>query len=927
MPPNALHAGGFLCLSRKYHRRTFQSSLFFGMCTFPFTFNGNVHYQCTNDGGTHFYWCGHSYNVDTDLLWGFCSGPGNLGISDCYAAPSSNSSNALCLIRPTDAIGLSLASIHCTVPGTYYNAYIEAFCDAPSSMVPTASNSTTTSTNNMISSSPANVSSMTLTTTSPSTTVSSIISTSTPSSPTNASSITSTTTSPSTTVSSMTSTSTTTPSSSTTVSSMTSTTSPSTTVSSMTSTSTTTPSSSTTVSSMTSTTSPSTTASSMTSTTTTTPSSPTTVSSMTSTTSPSTTVSSMTSTSTTTPSSPTTVSSMTSTSTTTPSSPITVSSMTSTTDTRPAVGTGITLDATPSPSPVLTKGSSGAGPSSTAENSLQISMEQISQSLLSSAGGSVLQSLWSFITVASAGFQQNDLPLVLSVLGNITRNVQLRNLCLDVDTVKKVLVIADQLMETISSEPSISMEKNLGPQLLMCLENLLSVMTTTEHSFSLFFRHFDLHCSVSPCDSLEDNGFMSLDLGTTISLSSEDTDDHSRCLVNMLSMTYRAQGGSFSSQYDCNGDPVCSYSLVSNIQTYVLRLNNITHHVADINMTFTCWNRTCDKTAICVFWDFNLNKWSSKGCHTQVIDGATNCSCHHLTSFSILMSGSHIVNTPALDYITKTGLTASIVSLLLCISIQVILLRSTRNRMASHRHVAILHLSIFLLLSHASFLASSFIEPNVQEKLCVALTFCTHLFLLCYFGWTLVQGTFLVHCLVFVLHHVTMTEFMVLSVVLGYVCPLAVAVATFVAYYPHNYRRNDECWLDNNSGALMAFTIPAIVIVSLNVLVLIVVIRKLLRPSISEGKGEDEEVVKKVAKAVLICTPQFGLTWAIGIPLLMNENAECLHYLFDLLNPLQGVFVLLFGCLLDKKVIDLVKKYFLQKSSASSLASVVSSSG
>ncbi|XP_040285748.1 adhesion G-protein coupled receptor F3 [Bufo bufo] len=550
--------------------------------------------------------------------------------------------------------------------------------------------------------------------------------------------------------------------------------------------------------------------------------------------------------------------------------------------------------------------------------------------LLSLVEDSVLQSLSSFLALTSSGFEQDDLPLVLYVLGNITRNAQRSDLRLDVDTVKKVLAVSDQLIHSISSDPVFSLEKNLGPQLLMCLENLLSVMNTTDRSFSVSFRQLDLHCSVAPCDVLEDNGVLTVDSGTTVSLPRDDTNYPPRCLVNMLSMTFRPQNRSFSSQYNCPGEPGSSYSLASDIRTNVLRFNDRTYHVADINMTFTCKNKSCDQNPTCVFWDFILNKWSSKGCLTQVLDGVTSCLCHHLTSFSILMSGSlpkSFADSPALDCMTKTGLMVSTVSLLICVSIQVILLTRTHHGMAFHRHMTILHMSMFLLISHISFLVSSFIDPDAQKKLCDALTFCTHLSLLGFFAWTLVQGTCLVLRLVFVFHHVTMTEFTILSVVLGYLCPLAIAVGTFAAYYPHHYRRDDGCWLNNSSGASMAFIVPTIVIMSLNVLVLVMVIRKLLRPTISEVKNEDEEVVKKVAKAVLFCTPQFGLTWAIGIPLLTNYDGEWLHYLFDLLNPLQGVFILLFGCLLDNKVKLLVKKYFLKKSSNSNLITSVSSSG
>ncbi|XP_069829308.1 adhesion G-protein coupled receptor F1-like isoform X2 [Dendropsophus ebraccatus] len=554
--------------------------------------------------------------------------------------------------------------------------------------------------------------------------------------------------------------------------------------------------------------------------------------------------------------------------------------------------------------------SSTAG--STAGTSLRLPLEQIYQNL--SVGGSVTQALRSFLAVTSAGVRQDDLPLVLYLLGNITRDAEIRNQQIDVDTVQKLLVVVDQLTDAISSGPAPSLEENLGPQLLLCLENLLSVLDTTEQSFTLSFSNLDLHSSVSPCDALEDNGILSLDSGTTISLPS-DTYFPSGCLVNLLSMNYRPQNGSFSSRYDCNRDEVCSYSLAGDIQTHVLTLNNMEYHMVDINMTFTCGNGTCDQNTLCVYWDFHLNMWSSRGCVTQVMDGVTSCLCHHLTSFSILMSGylpKNIANSPVLDYMTIIGLAVSIVSLLICISIQVILLKQTRIRMAFHRHMAILHMSSFLLISHISFLISSLIDHNVQEKLCVALTFCTHLSLLGFFSWTLVQGIVLAQRLLFVFHHVTMMEFTVLSVVLGYAFPLTVAGGTMLAYYPLHYRVNSGCWLDVHSGASLTFTIPTIVIMSLNVLVLIVVIRALIRPTISEEKSEDEEVLKKVAKAVLFCTPQFGLTWAIGIPLLINPKAECLHYLFDLLNPLQGIFILLFGCLLDSKVTAHVKKHFLK---------------
>ncbi|XP_063775532.1 adhesion G-protein coupled receptor F3-like [Pseudophryne corroboree] len=453
-------------------------------------------------------------------------------------------------------------------------------------------------------------------------------------------------------------------------------------------------------------------------------------------------------------------------------------------------------------------------------------------------------------------------------------------------------------------------------------------MSSTSQSYSLSYKNINLAITVSSCSALEDKKSLKLNSASSISMPGADNDYPPGCIVRLLSMTFRPHNGSFTGQYSSNGDTDYSYYLASDIQTNVMILNNNSVHTVNINLAFTCGNRSCDSTAVCVYWDFSLNAWSSSGCLTQVTHGITNCICNHLTSFSVLMSGfvpENTVDSTILDDITEAGLAISIASLLICISIHVILLTQSIKTAAVYRYVTNLNMSVFLLVSNVSFLSSSFIDPNAQEKLCVAFTFLTHFSLLAFFCWTWVQGLYLVCRLVFVFHHVTKTEFLALSIVLGYLCPLVIAVGTFLVYFPNNYMNDNACWLESRSGASMSFNIPTIIIMCGNVLVLVIVIRKLLRPSISEGHNEDEEVIKKLAKALLFCIPQFGLTWAIGIPLFANPNSMALHYMFAILNPLQGLFLLLFGCLLDKKVMDVIKKRVMKTPSPSSMATTLSS--
>ncbi|KAM5165043.1 uncharacterized protein ACMZJ9_007455 [Mantella aurantiaca] len=574
---------------------------------------------------------------------------------------------------------------------------------------------------------------------------------------------------------------------------------------------------------------------------------------------------------------------------------------------------------------------------------------------LNFGGLDVIESLWSYTTSSSVGFQQSEIPLALYILGNITKNAQMANLNFNVTTVerfaplfvlvtfeaevehegksktlelfpeqKNVLSVVDRLMTDISSEPLVSLEQNLGPLLLGCLEGVFSLMSVIYQPLSKAYKNFELFCSVSSCKDLSNNGILHLDSSTSVSLQNVDNVFPSGCYVNLLFMTYSPNIGSFNGLYDSNTMDTGSYFLVSDIKTYVMEINNRSYHAVNINMTFTCGNRTCDQTSVCVFWDFVSNAWSSQGCVTQVTNGSTKCMCGHLTSFAVLMSNSmpeNPVDLTALDIITKIGLFISIVSLVICISIQVILLKHSVKMAVQYRHLVILHMSVFLLISMVSFLASSFINQSAQDELCVAFTFCSHFSFIGFFSWTLIQGLYLATRLVFVFHHATKTELVAVSVVLGYMCPVAIAVGTFLAYFPNNYQRGDACWLDSKSGASMAFNIPVAITLLINFLVLIVVVRKLLRPSISEGKSEDEESLKKMAKAVVFCIPQFGLTWAIGIPLFTIPAAQkslVLKYIFVILNPLQGFFLLLFGCLLDKKVLDLLRKQFWKNSTPSS---------
>uniref|UniRef100_A0A8C4W6K5 Adhesion G protein-coupled receptor F3 n=1 Tax=Gopherus evgoodei TaxID=1825980 RepID=A0A8C4W6K5_9SAUR len=233
---------------------------------------------------------------------------------------------------------------------------------------------------------------------------------------------------------------------------------------------------------------------------------------------------------------------------------------------------------------------------------------------------------------------------------------------------------------------------------------------------------------------------------------------------------------------------------------------------------------------------------------------------------------------------------ASILALILCLGIYYLVWRSVvRNKISYFRYMTLVNIVLSLLMANAWFLGSSWMTPSHENKLCVAATFFMHFFYLATFFWMLVQALMLFHHLVFVFHQLAKASVTPLVVTIGYLCPLIIAAAAVAVYYPkQGYIQTMVCWLNGHNGAIYTFSVPVLVIVLLNVLILFVVVMKLMRPSVSEGpKGEDRKILLSILKAVLILTPIFGLTWGLGIITMTSKSSEVFHYMFTVLNAFQ----------------------------------------
>ncbi|XP_072711671.1 adhesion G protein-coupled receptor F5 [Ciconia boyciana] len=341
-------------------------------------------------------------------------------------------------------------------------------------------------------------------------------------------------------------------------------------------------------------------------------------------------------------------------------------------------------------------------------------------------------------------------------------------------------------------------------------------------------------------------------------------------------------------------------------------------HNFNISMTFAKKNSSLTMPQ-CVFWNFKLDKnrggWDPHGCTPTEVENNVICSCNHLTAFSILMSPDKSSQVNVEDYITYIGLAISILSLVACIIIESLVWKYVTNNTTSYmRHVCIFNIATSLLIADMWFIVTASINDQNQQMsrgICFVATFFIHLFYLCAFFWMLSLGLILFYRLVFILHNTSKTAQKAVAFCLGYGCPFVIAVITIAVTLPrNNYTRRDVCWLNwNDSKALLAFVIPALIIVAMNLFITAVVIIKILRPAVGDRSNRQERnSLFQIGKSVAILTPLLGLTWGFGLATVIKNSHRAFHILFALLNGLQGLFILVFGTLWDKKIQEALLK-------------------
>ncbi|KAL2082405.1 hypothetical protein ACEWY4_022223 [Coilia grayii] len=330
---------------------------------------------------------------------------------------------------------------------------------------------------------------------------------------------------------------------------------------------------------------------------------------------------------------------------------------------------------------------------------------------------------------------------------------------------------------------------------------------------------------------------------------------------------------------------------------------------------------------VCVYWQTSNNTWAREGCrwiHKNNTHALCECDRASLDrtgtartrTFSTLMSRVP-VELDGLNTITLVGLGASICSLIIFLAIECFLWKAVAKTKLSHfRHTALVNIATFLLLADCIFLASAVTE-HLPEPFCLILAVAKHFFYLAMFFWMLCLSIVLLHQVIFIFQPLRAKVFFTLSATIGYICPLVTVGIAYVYYEvipgsgdSSSYHNRETCWLTykgSMKGSIYSFMVPVGVITLMNLFSMVVVIVTLLRPTFSESKTDDREMVKSIIKVIVILSPIFGVTWALGFGVFVTDLTDgplwmIINYAFTITNTFQGFFILLTGCIGERKV-------------------------
>nr|XP_048300466.1 adhesion G protein-coupled receptor E5 isoform X1 [Myodes glareolus] len=346
-----------------------------------------------------------------------------------------------------------------------------------------------------------------------------------------------------------------------------------------------------------------------------------------------------------------------------------------------------------------------------------------------------------------------------------------------------------------------------------------------------------------------------------------------------------------------------SLTLLSNVSSIFLTNTDTGKLTSNVTFKFSyssVESKRPREQLICAFWDTGEDgsgRWATDGCS---MNDTGFCQCNHLSSFAILMAQYH-VQDPRLELITKVGLSLSLICLLLCILTFLLVKPIQSSRTMVH-----LHLCICLFLGSLIFLVGVENEGGEVSPRCRTVAMLLHYLFLAAFCWMALEGVELYFLVVRVFQGQGLS--IQWRCLIGYGVPLLI-VAISAAAKLDGYGQQTYCWLNYKEGFLWSFVGPLAFIIFCNSAIFLVTVWKLtakfseINPNMKKLRKARVLTITAIAQLIVL-----GSTWVFGL-FLFDPHSRWLSYIFTLLNCLQGLFLYLMLCLLNKKVREEYRKW------------------
>lgn len=192
-------------------------------------------------------------------------------------------------------------------------------------------------------------------------------------------------------------------------------------------------------------------------------------------------------------------------------------------------------------------------------------------------------------------------------------------------------------------------------------------------------------------------------------------------------------------------------------------------------------------------------------------------------------------------------------------------------------------------------------EIGKSKELCTTTAVLLHYFQLSVFFWMLCHGVILYFLVLKVERQEILASKKKWFYALGWGAPIPIVAVSLTVAGPRAYAA-DNCWLTTDHWLIhWAFVAPVAIIMSINSVLLILLLRQIIRVTKSKNNVTPAKQVKDWLRRFAMLLPILGVTWSFGF-LTFITSTDGFHYIFAILNSIQGVFIFVSFCILDDSV-------------------------